>query len=582
MEHGNVARLPGSRRADLTARRVRGSNIGMTEEAKAGGNAPDMPTSVPVSPGKRTRRTIGKREKQMTVPPGTDASLSLPRPWKAIPWTALQQQVRRLQVRIAKAIQLGKHRKASALQWLLTHSRAARLLAVRRVTTNRGARTPGIDNVSWSTDRQKLQAADKLKRHGYKPKPLRRIYIPKKNGKLRPLSIPTLHDRAQQALHALALAPVAETTADPYSYGFREGRGCADALEHAHSVLSRRHSPPWVLEGDIRACFDEISHAWLLQNIPMDKQILRKWLEVGYWEKDKLFPTHKGTPQGGIISPLLANLVLDGMQNAIAKAVSPRGDKVNFMRYADDFIATGATQQLLEQKVKPAAAAFLAPRGLELSEQKTVITHIKTGFNFLGHTVRKYGRKLLTTPAKSNFKAVREKIRLCIQSARGQSQEKLLRKLNPIIRGWANYYRHGASKRTFERLDYDVHWQLWRWAKRRHPNKPAKWLVRKYYTATGKPGHFSVRFTKDKDRSQVLALHRAASTKIQRHVKIKGAANPYDPRYDTYFEQRRRFHRWRQRCDKGNASTPQPAPLTRTVKHWLEPAAACPHKSAPV
>src|SRR5262249_8455616 len=211
MEHGKAARPPGSRRADLTARRVKGGSIGMTEKAKAGGNATDMPPSVPVSPGKRTSRTIVKKEKQMTVPPGTDASLSPPRLWKAIPWTALQQQVRRLQVRIAKAIQLGKYRRASALQWLLTHSRTARLLAVRRVTPNWGATAPGIDNVRWPTDRQKLQAADKLKRHGYKPNPLRRIYIPKKNGKLRPLSIPTLHDRAMQALHALALAPVAET-----------------------------------------------------------------------------------------------------------------------------------------------------------------------------------------------------------------------------------------------------------------------------------------------------------------------------------------------------------------------------------
>jgi RNA-directed DNA polymerase len=548
----------------------------MTEKANAGGNAPDTPTSVPVSLGKRTSRTLVKKEKQMTVPPGTDASFRLPRLWKATPWAALQKQVRRLQVRIAKAIQLGKYRRASALQWLLTHSRAARLLAVKRVTTNRGARTPGIDNVRWRTDRQKLQAADDLKRHGYKPKPLRRIYIPKKNGQLRPLSIPTLHDRAMQALHALALAPVAETMADPYSYGFREGRCCADALKHAHIVLSRQHSPRWVLEGDIRACFDEISHAWLLQNIPMDKQILRQWLRAGYWEKETLYPTRKGTPQGGIISPTLANLVLDGMQKAIAKAVRRKGDKVNFVRYADDSIATGNTQELLEQKVQPALAAFLTPRGLELSEQKTVITPLTKGFNFLGHTVRLFGQKLLITPAKSNVKALREKIRLCIQSALGQSQERLLRKLNPLIRGWANYYRHGASKRTFERLDHDIHWQLWRWVKRRHPNKSAKWLVRKYFTATGKPGHFSVRLTKDKDTSRVLALYRAASTKIRRHVKIKGAANPYDPRYDDYFEQRRRFRRWRQRPGAGSALTHPSPPLTRIVKHWLEPAAACP------
>jgi RNA-directed DNA polymerase len=448
-----------------------------------------------------------KKEKQMTVPPGTDASFDLTRNWTAINWKAAQQQVRRLQVRIAKAVKLGHHRRASALQWLLTHSRAAKLLAVRRVTTNPGAKTPGVDNVIWRTDRQKLHAADNLKRHGYRPQPLRRIYIPKKNGKLRPLSIPTLHDRAMQALHALALAPVAETLADPSSYGFREGRGCADALRHVHNVLSRQCSPQWVLEGDIKACFDEIRHEWLLQHILMDKQILHKWLKAGYWENGKLFPTRHGTPQGGIISPILANLALDGMQQAIREAVRKAGDKVNFVRYADDFIVTGATRELLEQKVKPALTAFLHLRGLELSEQKTVITHISKGFNFLGHTVRKFGDKLLTYPAKSNVKALREKISVCIKSALGLPQEALLRQLNPLVRGWANYYRHGASKRTFNQLDNHVFWQLLRWARRRHPKKTAVWRQRKYFSAATPKGIFSVRLTKEKGPSHVLVLY---------------------------------------------------------------------------
>jgi len=520
-----------------------------------------------------------KKEKQMTAPPGADASFDPPRNWQAIHWTALRQQVRRLQVRIAKAIKNGDRRKASALQWLLTHSRAAKLLAVRRVTTNRGAKTPGVDNVIWRTDRQKLLAADNLKRHGYKPKPLRRTYIPKKNGKLRPLSIPTMHDRAMQALHALALIPVAETGADPNSYGFREGRSCADALEHVHLVLCKKRSPQWVLEGDIRACFDEIGHRWLLQHVLMDRQILRKWLKAGYWEKGQLFPTRKGTPQGGVISPVLANLALDGMQKAISQAVSKTGDKVNFVRYADDFIVTGATQELLEQKVKPAVTAFLSPRGLELSEQKTVITHINKGFNFLGHTARKFGDKLLTTPAKSNVQALRDKIRLCIQSARGLSPEALLHQLNPLIRGWANYYRHGAAKRTFKRLDHYVIWQLWRWAKRRHPEKSATWKQRKYFSAA--KGTFSVRLTKGQEEAQVLTLYKAASTRIQRHIKIRGAANPYDPDYTRYFETRHpKGRRWRQA--EGNVPTPQGQNSTRIVAHWLQLAAACPLQGAPV
>jgi len=475
----------------------------------------------------------------MTVEQSTDASLTpTPLTWKTINWSSVRQEVRRLQMRIAKAIQAGQHRKAQALQWVLTHSGSAKLLAVHRVTTNRGAHTPGVDNVRWRTDRQKLQAAFNLKRHGYSPQPLRRHYIPKSNGKLRPLSIPTMHDRAMQALHALALAPIAETLADRNSYGFREGRRCADALEQCFNTLARTTSALWVLEGDIRACFDEINHDWLLQHVPMDKQLLKAWLKAGYWEKGQLFPTSAGTPQGGLISPLLANLALDGMEQA-AKAGTQQKDKVHFIRYADDFVVTGATRELLEQKVKPALTAFLAQRGLQLSEQKTVLTHIQEGFDFLGHTVRKYGDKLLITPAKSKVAAVREKIGRLIHSALGLTQEALLRRLNPLLRGWANYYRHGASKRTFNKLDDYVYHRLWRWIKRRHPNKPRRWQRQKYFTAAGDKRVFSIRIRAKEGESRVLTLHRTVSTAIQRHIKVKGTANPYDPTYSQYFRMRR-------------------------------------------
>jgi len=361
-----------------------------------------------------------------------------------------------------------------------------------------------------------------------------------------------MHDRAMQALHALGLIPIAETVADHYSYGFREGRCCADALEHAHYALCRKSSAPWVLEGDIRACFDQISHHWLLQNVPMDKQILQRWLQAGYLEKGRLFPTTEGTPQGGIISPLLANLALDGMQQAIRQVVRPRGDKVQFVRYADDFIVTSATQELLEQKIKPALTAFLKPRGLELSEQKTVITPITDGFNFLGQTVRKFGDKLLTTPAKNSVQALREKIRLCLKSALGLSQEALIRKLNPILRGWANYHRHAAAKRTFSKLDHFIYWNLWRWTKRRHPNKSAAWRKRKYFSAGGKGWAFSVRVKKKDGSTKELQLYRLSSTQIYRYIKVKGAANPYDPNYTDYFDQRR-FWIWRVRGNRASA-----------------------------
>src|SRR6266404_4509854 len=358
--------------------------------------------------------------------------------WQAVDWPKVRQQVRRLQLRIAKAIRAGKYGRAKALSWLLTHSRSAKLLAVKRVTGNKGAKTPGVDNKLWRTDRQKYAAVQNLKRRGYRPLPLRRLYIPKKNGKLRPLSIPTLHDRAQQALHSLALKPIAETVGDRNSYGFREGRSCADAIGQCFCALAKSYAPVWVLEGDIKSCFDRISHEWLLKSIPMDKKMLRHWLKAGYWEKDRLFPTNEGTPQGGIISPVLANLTLDGLEQAIRSQIRPRRDQVNFIRYADDFIVTARTKETLEQIVKPAVVAFLISRGLELSEQKTAITHIETGFNFLGQNVRKYKNKLLIKPAKEGLKALVQKTRDCIRSALGQSQAALIRNLNPIVRGWAN------------------------------------------------------------------------------------------------------------------------------------------------
>lgn len=201
----------------------------------------------------------------------------------------------------------------------MTHSFYGRYLAVVRVTTNKGKNTAGVDRVRWSTDAAKVKAIDTLKRRGYQPMPLRRVEIPKKNGKKRPLGIPTMKDRAMQALYLMALDPIAETTGDQHSYGFRKYRNCQDAIAQCHNVLSRDVAPKWVLEGDIKGCFDHISHKWLLNNIPMDKEVLRKWLKSGYVFNGELFPTDEGTPQGGIISPTLANMTLDGLQSLVQK-----------------------------------------------------------------------------------------------------------------------------------------------------------------------------------------------------------------------------------------------------------------------
>ena len=274
--------------------------------------------------------------------------------WDSIDWRKVRRNVRRLQARIVKAIREGRWNKAKALVYLLTHSFSGRALAIARVTDNTGANTPGVDGETWTTAAAKSRAFNTLRRHGYQPQPLRRVYIPKSNGKQRPLGIPTIRDRAMQALYLQGLDPIAETQADKYSYAYRLERCCQDALEHCFLILGRRSTqgPSWVLEGDIKACFDGISHDWLLEHIPMDKELLRKWLKAGYLEKHVLFATTEGTPQGGIISPVLANWALDGLQGLLAHHFDKpksrqRATKVHLVRYADDFIITGTSEALL-------------------------------------------------------------------------------------------------------------------------------------------------------------------------------------------------------------------------------------------
>ena len=503
---------------------------------------------------------------------GTGASSDRAKHWHSIDWAGCYREVRRLQARIVKATQEGRCGKVKALQRLLTNSFSGKALAVRRVTENQGRRTPGVDGITWSTPKSKIKAVLSLKRRGYRPCPLRRIYIPKADGKkMRPLGIPCMIDRAQQALYLLALEPIAETMADPNSYGFRSARSTADAIEQCFTVLSQADSATWILEADIRSCFDEISHDWLIAHIPTDKAMLRGWSKAGYLHNRVLHVTEAGTPQGGIISPTLMNMTLDGLENMLraryrrSKSNSP---KVNIVRYADDFIITGVTKDVLVNEVRPTVEQFLAERGLSLSQEKTRVTHIDNGFDFLGMNVRKYGGKLLIKPAKANVQRFLRKLRETVKAGAMWRQGDLIRKLNPLLRGWANYHRHAVSKHIFNSVAHAV-WQcLWRWARRRHPHKGTGWVRRRYFRSVGfRQWIFGTETGKTlgSGRKELLVLYDIAGTPIRRHRKIKADANPFDPKWESYFEER-----------LGLAMMDSLKGRKQLIRLWLDQVRACP------
>ena len=464
-------------------------------------------------------------------------ALSLSKQWNSIDWTKAERCIRHMQGRISKAYSEGRTSLAKRLSYLLVNSFHAKALAVRRVSTqNKGKYTPGVDGELWLSAKSKMEAVHSLNIGMYRSKPLRRIYIPKRNGKLRPLSIPTMYDRAMQALYALALDPIQEATADPNSYGFRIGRSCQDARSQIQLRMAPSKSPQWVLEGDIKGCFDNFSHEWMMNNIPMDKHILKEFIKAGFVFQGQMFLSERGSPQGGVISPILANMALNGME----RLVKSNFNAVNLVRFADDFVVTLHSPEEAEA-VKELLSSFLKERGLELSEEKTLITHIDDGFDFLGWNFRKHRnqkrRILIIRPSDKSLQAIKTSIKeTVLLKGKTKSQDELIRELNPKIRGWCNYHNSAMASRTFHYVDAYLFQTLYRWGIHKHRKKGKRWVKDRYWHHRG-----NRKWTFCTDKEQ---LFRPVYMKIKRHVKVINKKNPYiDTEYFHNRQNNRKYER---------------------------------------
>lgn len=471
-----------------------------------------------------------------------------PTDWNSVNWRKANRQVRNLRRRIFRATRDGDWKTVNRLQKLLLRSYSNRVLAVRRVTqVNHGRHTPGIDKVLVKTPAARGKLVDELRSYQpWRAKPTKRVYIPKANGTHRPLGIPVIRDRALQAMVKTALEPSWEARFEGSSYGFRPGRSCHDAIQQVYNLGRAGLTRHWILDADIEGAYDRISHAFLLETLGPcpGRHLIKQWLKAGYMECDTWHATEEGTPQGGVVSPLLLNVALHGMEAALGISHTRRGRNLTdraLVRYADDFVVFCRSQASAEQ-ARVELATWLAQRGLALSEDKTRIVHIEMGFDFLGWHVRQYrapatrsGWKLLIRPSSASIQRIKDRLRAEWLSLRGANVQAIVSRLNPVVRGWALYHRTQVASQTFHALDYYMYQREVRSVRYAHPRKSWTWLRHQYWGAF-RQGHNDHWVFGDRQTGQHVL--KFAWIPIRRHTLVRGSASPDDPALQDYWRQR--------------------------------------------